>query len=89
MLNIIRRFGGFPLTHDQWEKQRLALEADLLVGRLKYKSGEYMTTGYDSPWKQGKRLDVMIFMIFGKLYNSGGMRSGCSAWRKLTLCPLH
>ena len=84
MLNIIRRFGGFPLTHDQWEKQRLALEADLLVGRLKYKSGEYMTTGYDSPWKQGKRLDVIIYMTVGKLFNSGGMRSGCSARRKIT-----
>jgi len=55
MYVFARRFGGFPLTHDQWEKQRLALEADLLVGRLKYKSGEYVTLGYDSPWKLGKR----------------------------------
>ena len=52
---IVRRFGGFPLTYDQWDKQRLALEADLLVGKLKYKSGEYMTVGYDNPWKLGKR----------------------------------
>merc|ERR1712147_342916 len=55
MYVFARRFGGFPLTHDQWEKQRLALEADLLVGRLKYKIGEYMTVGYDSPWKMVKR----------------------------------
>jgi len=55
MYVFARRFGGFPLTYDQWEKQRLALEADLLVGRLKYKSGEYVTLGYDSPWKLGKR----------------------------------
>lgn len=54
-INILRRFGGFPLTHNQWEKQRLALEADLLVGRLKYKVGDYMTVGYDSPWKMVKR----------------------------------
>merc|ERR1712029_915249 len=55
MYVFARRFGGFPLTHDQWEKQRLTLEADLLVGRLKYKIGEYMTVGYDSPWKMVKR----------------------------------
>merc|ERR1712227_779606 len=55
MYVFARRFGGFPLTRDQWEKQRLALEADLLVGRLKYKIGEYMTVGYDSPWKMVKR----------------------------------
>jgi len=55
MYVFVRRFGGFPLTHAQWEKQRLALEADLLVGRLKYKIGDYMTVGYDSPWKMVKR----------------------------------
>merc|ERR1712079_167015 len=55
MYIFARRFGGFPLTHDQWEKQRLALEADLLVGKLKYKSDEYMTVGYDNPWKLVKR----------------------------------
>ena len=48
-----------------------------------------MTTGYDSPWKQGKRLDVMICMIFGKLFNSGGMRSGCSARKKITSLAIH
>merc|ERR1712210_329424 len=55
MYVFVRRFGGFPLTHAQWEKQRLALEADLLVGRLKYKIEDYMTVGYDSPWKMVKR----------------------------------
>ena len=58
MYVFVRRFGGFALTHDSWEKQKEALEADLLHDRHKYDLDAYFTVGYDSPWKLTKRLNI-------------------------------
>jgi len=55
MYVFVRRFGGFPISHDAWEKQKDALEADLLHDKHKFHQGEYFTVGYDSPWKLTKR----------------------------------
>jgi len=52
---FVRRFGGFPITHDSWEKQKDALEVDLLHDKHKYQLNDYYTVGYDSPWKLGNR----------------------------------
>jgi len=52
---FVRRFGGFPITHDSWEKQKDALEVDLLDDKHKYQLNDYYTVGYDSPWKLGNR----------------------------------
>ena len=46
-----RRFGGYALTHNHWEKEMKALEADLVYDRHRYQQGQYYTAGYNSPWK--------------------------------------
>jgi len=51
----VRRFGGFPFTHNQWEKQMKALEAELVYKRHQYQEGQYYTAGYDHPWKRHHR----------------------------------
>jgi len=48
---FVRRFGGFPFTHDHWEKEMKALEADLMFDKHRYQQGQYYTAGYNSPWK--------------------------------------
>merc|ERR1711915_98446 len=48
---FVRRFGGYALTHNHWEKEMKALEADLVYDRHKYQEGQYYTAGYDHPWK--------------------------------------
>merc|ERR1711892_224375 len=50
---FVRRFGGFALTHDSWEKQKDLLEDDIL--RQKYNPAEYFTASYDNPWKLTKK----------------------------------
>ena len=51
-----RRFGGYPMTHNHWEQEMKALEADLVYDRHKYQPGQYYTAGYDHPWKFHNRL---------------------------------
>jgi len=48
---FVRRFGGYPITHNHWEQEMKALEADLVYDRHKYQPGQYYTAGYDHPWK--------------------------------------
>merc|ERR1712223_1036772 len=52
---FVRRFGGYALTHNQWEKEMEALEADLVYDRHSYQQGQYYTAGYNSPWKLHNR----------------------------------
>ena len=42
-----RRFGGYPMTHNQWEQEMKALEADLVYDRHKYQPGQYYTGRID------------------------------------------
>merc|ERR1711892_825983 len=49
---FVRRFGGFALTHDSWERQKDLLEDDILG--QKYNPAEYFTASYDNPWKLTK-----------------------------------
>ena len=58
MYVFVRRFGGWAITHDSWEKQKEALEADLLHDRHKYDLDAYFTVGYDSPWQLTKRSTI-------------------------------
>jgi len=48
---FVRRFGGFALTHNHWEREMKALEADLVFDKHSYQQGQYYTAGYNSPWK--------------------------------------
>ena len=48
---FVRRFGGYALTHNHWEQERKALEADLVYDSHKYQQGQYYTAAYDHPWK--------------------------------------
>jgi len=48
---FVRRFGGYALTHNHWEKEMKALEADLVYDRHRYQQAQYYTAGYNSPWK--------------------------------------
>ena len=52
---LFRRFGGWAFTHKTWEKQMLALEADLTEDNKKFRGGKYYTAGYSSPWTMGER----------------------------------
>jgi len=48
---FVRRFGGYALTHNHWEREMKALEADLVFDKHRYQHGHYYTAGYNSPWK--------------------------------------
>ena len=48
---FVRRFGGYALTHNHWEREMKALEADLVFDKHRYQQAQYYTAGYNSPWK--------------------------------------
>jgi len=52
---FVRRFGGYALTHNHWEQEMKALEADLVYDKHRYQEGQYYTAGYDHPWKLKQR----------------------------------
>ena len=52
---FVRRFGGYALTHNHWEREMKALEADLVFDQHRYQQGHYYTAGYNSPWKMHHR----------------------------------
>ena len=43
IIQSFRRFGGYPMTHNQWEQEMKALEADLVYDRREYQPGQYYT----------------------------------------------
>ena len=75
---FVRRFGGYALTHNQWEKEMEALEADLVYDRHSYQQGQYYTAGYDSPWKLRNRFVLKSWNPCGECLCLGGMKYGCS-----------
>ena len=58
---VIRRFGGYALTHSHWEKEMKALEADLMFDKHRYQQGQYYTAGYNHPYQPfNRRNEVWI-----------------------------
>jgi len=59
---FVRRFGGFALTHDSWEKQKEILEEDI-IGQ-KYNPSEYFTASYNNPWQLANRRNEVWLQSF-------------------------
>merc|ERR1719193_2123046 len=59
---FVRRFGGFALTHDSWERQKEILEEDI-IGQ-KYNPSEYFTASYNNPWQLANRRNEVWLQSF-------------------------